>query len=213
MTSRELEIINIVYETGGKCSVRTISKRTNLSSDYTYYLSQTLLKQELIKQADNTLILTDKGKSFIAPFRNDLEQETKFLGVSPYLDKDQAELSSFKTKAKLMIPEFQKFQDKTSELPRSKKEEKALSAVSQNNTAFISGRKFNVEQPQFIRYNFNTNQMVEKADGRSIEDNIQRLTSVKPVGDKTRVAAIYAAEPKRESGISLKHKRKARKND
>ncbi len=66
MTSRELEILNIIYQVGGQCSTRKISKEMNLSPDYAFLISKGLLKQKLIKKtANNVFILTINGRSLL----------------------------------------------------------------------------------------------------------------------------------------------------
>lgn len=66
MTSRELEILDIIYQIGGQCSLRLISKETGLSSEYAFLIAKGLLKQKLIKKiANNVFILTAKGGSFL----------------------------------------------------------------------------------------------------------------------------------------------------
>lgn len=66
MTSRELEILNIIYRLGGRCSMRLISKETGLSSDYAFLITKKLLDQKLIKKiANNVFILTANGRSFL----------------------------------------------------------------------------------------------------------------------------------------------------
>lgn len=63
MTSRELEILNIIYRLGGQCSRRILSKETGLSSDYTFLISKGLLNQKLIKKtANNVFILSARGR-------------------------------------------------------------------------------------------------------------------------------------------------------
>ncbi len=76
MTSRELEILNIIYRLGGQCSMRIISKEAGLSSDYAFLISKGLLNQKLIKKiANNVFILTVSGRSLLE--RRDSSEEKK----------------------------------------------------------------------------------------------------------------------------------------
>ena len=66
MTSRELEILNIIYRLGCQCSMRLISKETGLSPDYVFLITKKLIDQKLIKKiANNVFILTANGRSFL----------------------------------------------------------------------------------------------------------------------------------------------------
>ena len=66
MTSRESEILNIIYRSGGRCPIRIISKETGLSSDYASLISKGLLNQKLVKKtANNVFILTNNGRSLL----------------------------------------------------------------------------------------------------------------------------------------------------
>ena len=78
MTSRELEILNIIYQLGGRCSMRIISKETGLSTDYTFLISKGLLNRKLIKKtANNVFILTISGKSLLERSRDGSEGKKK----------------------------------------------------------------------------------------------------------------------------------------
>lgn len=75
MTSRELEILNIIYQSGGRASMRTISKKAGLSFGYTHLVSKALLVGNLIKQnGNNVFVLTSSGKSTLEK-RHDSKQE------------------------------------------------------------------------------------------------------------------------------------------
>jgi hypothetical protein len=72
MTSRESEILTTIYQLGGRCSIRTISKKTGLSPDYSYLISKGLLMRKLMKRiATNIFVLTPKGKMVLERSRND----------------------------------------------------------------------------------------------------------------------------------------------
>lgn len=66
MTSRELEVLNIIYQLGGRCSLRIIGKEMGLSPDYAFLVAKELLQQKLIKKiANKVFILTAHGRSFL----------------------------------------------------------------------------------------------------------------------------------------------------
>lgn len=78
MTSRELEILNIIYRLGGRCSGRKISKEAGLSPDYTFLISKGLLNQKLIKRTtNNVFILTISGRSLLERSRDASEGKKK----------------------------------------------------------------------------------------------------------------------------------------
>ncbi len=80
MTSRESEILNIIYRSGGQCSIRKISKEMSLSSDYTFLISKGLLTQKLVKRtANNLFILTISGRSLLERSRDGSEKKTPTL--------------------------------------------------------------------------------------------------------------------------------------
>lgn len=63
MTPRELEILHTVYQLGGQCSMRAISRKTGLSLDYSYVLFHALLRQHLLAQTASCLFaLTAQGR-------------------------------------------------------------------------------------------------------------------------------------------------------
>lgn len=71
MTSRELEILNIIYRLGGQCSGRKISKEAGLSPDYTFLISKGLRNRKLIKKiANNVFVLTNNGRSLLENSRD-----------------------------------------------------------------------------------------------------------------------------------------------
>lgn len=75
MTSRELEILNTIYQLGGQAVLRIISKGTGLSSDYIYLISRELLKRKLIGLiANNIFVLTAKGKLFLERSRSNQKE-------------------------------------------------------------------------------------------------------------------------------------------
>lgn len=75
MTSRELEIINTIYQSGGRCSIRAISKKIRVGYDYGYLILKALLKEKLVeKQGNNVFILTSEGKSLIKQSERAKEQ-------------------------------------------------------------------------------------------------------------------------------------------
>lgn len=100
MTSRELEILNIIHRLGGQCSLRVISKEMGLSSDYAYLISKGLLNQKLIKKiANNILLLTLRGRSLLERSRDDLEKKRKtpiLIEVSRSFGKEVETTPSFK---------------------------------------------------------------------------------------------------------------------
>lgn len=80
MTSRESEILNSIYLLGGRCSMRTISKETGLSSDYTSLVSGELLNKKLIRRtANNVFILTNSGRSLLEHARDGSERNIPIL--------------------------------------------------------------------------------------------------------------------------------------
>ena len=80
MTSRELEILNIIYRLGGQCSGQKISKEASLSLDYTFLISKGLLNRKLInKTANNVFILTTSGRSLLEHSRDGSERKTPTL--------------------------------------------------------------------------------------------------------------------------------------
>lgn len=75
MTSRELEILNSIHQSGGRCSLRKINKATGLSLDYAFLISKVLLKRGLIKKnGQNVFILTNSGRLLVDSSRDDLEE-------------------------------------------------------------------------------------------------------------------------------------------
>jgi len=80
MTSRESEILNIIYQSGGQCSMRKISKETGLSPDYAFLVAKDLLKQKLIKKiANDVFILTSSGRLLLGRLRDSLERKIPTL--------------------------------------------------------------------------------------------------------------------------------------
>jgi len=96
MTSRELEILNIVHQSGSRASIRAISKKAGLSFGYTHLVSKALLEGNLIKQnGNNVFVLTSSGKSILEK-RHDSKQEKVpiLVEVARSLD-NQIEVSPF----------------------------------------------------------------------------------------------------------------------
>jgi len=80
MTSRELEILNIIYQSGGRTSIRTISKKAGLSFGYTHLVSKALLEGNLIKQnGNNVFVLTPPGRSILEKRHDSKQEKTPIL--------------------------------------------------------------------------------------------------------------------------------------
>jgi len=142
MTSRELEILNIIYRLGGQCSMRVISKETGLSSGYASLILGELLNQKLVKRtANNVFILTASGRSLLERSRDASEGKKipTLIEVSRSFGRE-VESPSFE-------PEI----------------------------SFIN-REFMSERPHLTEHNLDKGQITEKADAKSIQKSIKRLT-------------------------------------
>lgn len=90
MTSRELEILNIIHQADGGCTMRAISEKTGLSNAYGYLILKNLLKDKLIKQQrNNVFILTPQGGSLARPIKSSTFQEINLEQTSRDKDRDQ----------------------------------------------------------------------------------------------------------------------------
>ena len=107
MTSRESEILNIIYRLGGRCSGRKISKEAGLSPDYTFLISKGLLNWKLIKKtANNVFILTNSGRSLLERSRDGSERKIPTLiEVSRSFGKE-VEPPSFEPEIHFISKEF-----------------------------------------------------------------------------------------------------------
>ncbi len=144
MTSRESEILNIIYRSGSQCSMRKISKETGLSSDYAFLIAEGLLNQKLIKRtANDVFILTGSGRLLLGRLRDGSGRKK-----TPTLIEVSRSFGS-EVEPPFFEPEIH----------------------------FIS-REFMSEQPYLIENNLGKGQITEKADARSIQKSLRRLTFV-----------------------------------
>lgn len=98
MTPRESEILHTVYQLGGQASVRTVSKKTGLSLNYSHVLSQALLRQHLLEQTAGQLFtITAQGRLLVE--RRGKAGETAGLGLT-----EAARLISRQTGISSMLP-------------------------------------------------------------------------------------------------------------
>lgn len=82
MTPRELQVLKAIYQLGGQAALGAISKKTGLSLDYSRELAKVLLKQRLLDQpANRLLVLTAEGRLLIAEQRA-TSPETTTLGLA-----------------------------------------------------------------------------------------------------------------------------------
>lgn len=148
MTSRESEILNIIYRLGDWCPMRIISKETGLGSAYAFLIIKKLLDQKLIKKiANDVFILTANGRLFLEP-----RTPPTCIGES----------YGFGSKIHFFNPEA---------IPPQKR----TSSLRGGSRCHEAGREFTDGESRFTEDNLGKDITIEVTDARSIQESLKRL--------------------------------------